>query len=295
MLIGDKPSTVRGKHEHNADVYTFTKWLNTIHGVHGTAIYDTWDDSGHAPRVTIIDDVLVRRQFGDASPLGARLRIQIGQFRDEWVEVVGVVGHVRDDSPEEQGRSQIYFPEAQRPQDRGALVVRTAGDAAGFTSAVIGQIHAEEPNQPVYDVRSTRAWLQRTMQSRNLVTGLIILFGIASLVLACLGLYGVVSYTAGLRRCEFGIRTALGATPSAVHGLVLRQAGWLAIAGCAVGLLCAWPASRVLQKMLYGVRSTDPLTLIGAPALLIAVALLAGLGPAIRASHVDPADSLRLD
>jgi len=255
----------------------------------------TWNDSDHAPLVVIIDDALARREFGAANPLGRRLRVQFGNLHEDWFEIVGVTGHIRNDSPEAEGNSQIYYPEAQRTQDRAALVVRTARDPAEFTSAVIRQIHAEDSNQPVYDVRTTREWLERTVQSRNLVTSLITLFGIASLVLACLGLYGVVSYTAGLRKREFGIRTALGATPAAVHRLVLRQAGWLAVVGCAVGLLCAWPASHVLQKMLFEVRSTDPLTLIGAPALLIAVAVLAGLGPAIRAAHVDPADTLRLD
>jgi ABC-type antimicrobial peptide transport system permease subunit len=136
-------------------------------------------------------------------------------------------------------------------------------------------------------------WLGQSLQSRNLLTGLVSLFGGAALLLACLGLYGVVSYTAGLRLREFAIRAALGARASDVRRLVLAHAARLWLMGSAIGLIVAWPVGRALRSQLYGVGSADLVTLALAPALLLVVALLAGLGPARRAGRVDPAVTLR--
>jgi MacB-like periplasmic core domain len=146
-----------------------------------------------------------------------------------------------------------------------------------------------------YDVRSMEARLDRSLQSRNLLTGLVTLFGGASLLLACLGLYGVVSYSAGLRLREFAIRTALGAQPGDIRRLVLAHATRLWISGTAIGLVAAWPAGRALQNQLYGVGSADAVALALAPSLLLVIALLAGLGPARRAGRVGPAVTLRAD
>jgi ABC-type antimicrobial peptide transport system permease subunit len=161
--------------------------------------------------------------------------------------------------------------------------------------AVIEQIRKEEPEQPVYEVRNMEQWLGRTLQSRNLLSGLVGLFGGASLLLACLGLYGVVSYTAGLRLREFGIRMALGAGAEHVRGLVLRHAGKLALWGSAAGLALALPVGRTIQSLLFGVTTADAVSWALAPALLIGVGLLAGLGPARRAASIDPAVTLRME
>jgi putative ABC transport system permease protein len=138
-------------------------------------------------------------------------------------------------------------------------------------------------------------WLNRTLQSRTLLTGTVALFSGASLLLACLGLYGVVAYTADLRLREFGIRMALGAGRGHVRGLVLRHAGKLALCGSALGLALSWPAGRALQSLLFGVTNGDTVSWILAPALLIGVALLAGFGPAGKAARTDPAVTLRAE
>jgi ABC-type antimicrobial peptide transport system permease subunit len=155
------------------------------------------------------------------------------------------------------------------------------------------QIRKEEPDQPVYDIRSMEDWVDRTLQTRTLLTGMATLFGGASLLLACLGLYGVVSYTANLRLREFGIRMALGAGTGHVRGLVLRHAGMLALCGSVIGMVLSWPVGRALQSLLFGVTGGDLISLLLAPALLISVALLAAFGPAGRASKTDPAVTLR--
>jgi len=138
-------------------------------------------------------------------------------------------------------------------------------------------------------------WLSRSLQSRNLLTGLVALFSGSSLLLSCMGLYGVVSYGAGQRLREFAIRTALGAQAADIRRIVLAHALRLWIFGSAIGLVLAWMAGRALKTQLYGVGSADAIALTVAPALLLVIALLAGLGPARRAGRVDPAVTLRSD
>lgn len=243
--------------------------------------------------VGLIDEQLARQVFGDGNPVGHRFRRGGGSFHGPWAEIVGVVGHIRNDSPERDERPQVYWPETQRTQDRGALVVRAAGPLAA--QAVIAQIRAENPDQPVFDVRTMEEWVGRVMQGRSLMTALVTLFGGASLMLACLGLYGVVSYSAELRLREFGIRMALGARRSHIRGLVLSHAGRLAVSGAVLGLLLAWPVGRAIESLLFGVTSRDVVAWLAAPALLVVVALLAGLGPAGRAGRTDPAMTLRAE
>lgn len=253
-----------------------------------------YSDDDKTP-VGVIDDQLAKRVFGEENPIGKRFRFGLGDDALPWAEIVGVVGHVRHDGLDTDPRSQAYWPQTYRGQDRAALVVRTGGHPESFTSAVLEQIHEEDPDQPVYDVRSMQEWVDRNLQSRNLMTAIVGAFGGASLLLACLGLYGVVSFAARLRRREFGIRLALGAQPQDVRKLVLTYAGKLAIVGSTAGLVLAWPAGRALQSLLYGVGSADALALLVAVCLLLAVALLSGLGPARKAGRIDPAVMLRRD
>jgi predicted permease len=252
-------------------------------------------DRTQSSSVGLIDERLARRVFGSASPIGKRFRRFLPGLspQDPWTEIVGVVGHIQNDSLELDPRPQVYWPETQRTQDRAALVVRTVGHPESYTQAVVDQIRKENPDQPVYDVRSMKEWVGRTMQARTLLTTMVALFGGASLLLACLGLYGVVSYTADLRLREFGIRMALGAGTGHVRGLVLRHAGRLALSGSALGLALAWPVGRALEGLLFGVTGGDAISWLLAPLLLIAVALLSGFGPAGKAARTDPAVTLR--
>jgi len=243
--------------------------------------------------VGIIDEQEARRVFGRENPIGKRFRIPIADL--PWVQIVGVVGHILNDTPEKDLRPQIYWPESQRTQDRAALVVRTAGPPEALASAVISEIRKEDPDQPVYDVRTMDEWMSRTLGTRNLITQLVAFFGGASLLLACLGLYGVISYTAGLRMREFGIRMALGGTVGHVRRLVLGQAGKLLTCGCVAGLALSLLSGRAISGLLYGVSSLDGVALLAAPGLLITVGLAASAGPARRASRTDTAVTLRAE
>ncbi len=256
-------------------------------------------DREGAPPVAIIDEQLARRAFGDANPVGQRIRFGVIKKDTPWVEIVGVVGHIRVGSLENDPTPQLYWPaaqtrwEMQRGEYRVGLAVRTSGSPAAFTAAVIEQIQKENPDQPVYDVRPLGDRLEQSLQARHLLTGLVALFGGAALLLACLGLYGVVSYSTGLRLREFAIRTALGAQSRAVRRIVFNQVTKLWAIGSTVGLLAVWPVGRALQSQLYGVGGVDVLALAAAPCLLLLVALLAGFGPARKAGRVNPAVTLR--
>jgi putative ABC transport system permease protein len=255
----------------------------------------TASDRENAPPVGLIDEQLARKVFDSADPIGKRFRISAGNVHGPWTQIAGVVGHILNDGPEKDVRPQVYWPEAQRAQDRAVLVVRTAGHPESFTSAIVERIRSENSEQTVYNVRSMEEWKKQSLGTRNLTTGLVGIFGGASLLLACLGLYGVVSYVARLRMREFGIRMALGAPSGHVRRLVLLYAGRLALAGSAMGLALAWPIGRSLRGLLYGVTSGDAVVLVTAPAVLLAAALLAGFGPARRAARIDPAITLRAE
>jgi len=252
-------------------------------------------------RVGIIDEQLATKIFGENNPVGERFRFGVITPTTPWLEIIGVAGHIRNDSLESDPRPQVYWPESQpasdanRPyKDRAALIVKTEDRSPGsLASAVVEQIQIENPDQPVYDVRSMEDWLDKSLQSRNLLTGLVTLFGCSSLLLAFLGLYGVLSYGALLRMREFAIRTALGAPPGAIRRLVLGHAIRLWVMGSTIGLCIAWVAGRAVGSLLYGVASSDPLTMAGAMILLLGAAMIAGLGPARRAGRVDPAITLR--
>ena len=254
-------------------------------------------DRARSPQVGLIDERMARLVFPSDNPIGRRFRRYLPGFpaQDPWTEIVGVVGHILNDSLERDPRPQVYWPETQRTQDRGALVVRAVGLPEWYTAAIVEQIRKENPDQPVYDIRSMEQWVGRTLETRTLLTGMVALFGGASLLLACVGLYGVVAYTAELRLREFGIRMALGAGAGHVRGLVLRHAMKLALWGAAIGLTLSWPVGRALQSLLFGVTSGDFISWVLAPALLISVALLSGFGPAATAAKTDPAVTLRAE
>jgi hypothetical protein len=258
--------------------------------LHGRAFAIT--DTAASPSVVIVDEAFALQVFGTTDAVGKRIRLS---FNTDWREIVGVVGHIRNNTPEEDSRPQVYFPITQRSEDRGALVIRINGDPASLTSAVVGQIHAEDPGQPVYDIRTMEAWMGRALESRTILATLVSLFSAAALALACLGVFGVVAYTASLRSREFGIRMALGALPAQIRRAVLGHAGFLVLAGLAIGGFLLWPVSRLIENLLFGIQPTDPLALLAAPALLSIAALAAALLPARRAARIDPATALRHD
>jgi len=207
--------------------------------------------------------------------------------------VVGVVGHIRHESLESDQRLQIYWNYLQRARDNMVLVARTSGDPRLLIGPVLGAIKAVDPDQPVYAVRTMTEVLDHYLALRWFNTVVVSLFAGSSLLLAMVGIYGVMAWTVNQRTREIGVRMALGAQRSAVLALVLRSGLKLAGTGIVLGWIGATALTQLLRSLLSGVGPTDPLTVAAVPLLLVSVALLACGVPARRASRVDPMEALR--
>jgi putative ABC transport system permease protein len=251
----------------------------------------TATDRESAPLVAIIDERLAR-SFGSADPIGRRLRMGPSQ---PWWTIVGVVGHVRHDRVDEDTRPQVYFPFEQRTQDRMALVVRTRTDPSQIGAELVTAIRSVDPEQPVYDARTLTAVVDRALGQRWLQTALLASFALIAVVLASIGVYGVIAYAVGQRRREFGIRLALGARRGEIVRGVLGRGLLLFAAGSAVGLVAAAVSARVLGSLLFNISGFDALSVTAATAVLFVVTLAACALPARRAAGVDPSIALRAE
>jgi predicted permease len=251
------------------------------------------DDTADRAQVAILDGHIARQVFGNESPVGKRFRIPIVSGMP-WVEVVGVVGHVRHEGLDRDPRAQVYWPYAQRTQDRVAMVVRTAGDPGAMTPAVRAAIRDIDTGQPLYDVYPMTEVVARTLLVQRLNLVLVGSFAGLALLLASLGLYGVVSHLTARRSREFGVRLAVGATPNHLLAMVVRESLRRAAMGLAVGLAISAVVARLLTTMIHGVTPLDPVTYAAVAVLLLAVMLTASYLPALRASRTDPASALRL-
>jgi putative ABC transport system permease protein len=249
-------------------------------------------DRAQAPPVAIIDERLARL-FGLADPVGRRVRIPVGE--NPWATVIGVVGHIRHDKLEDDARSQIYFSFDQFAQDRMALVILARTDPLPLGAAAVGAIRALDPEQAVYDARTLDAVVARSVVQRRLQTMLLGWLAVIAVLLASIGVYGVVAFSVGQRTREFGIRLALGAQRAEIVGGVLRRGLVLFAAGGGLGLLAAAASARVLGRLLFEVSAFDATSFSAATLILFIVALAACGLPARRAAGVDPSIALRAE
>lgn len=251
-------------------------------------------DGADAQRVTIISEEMARRYWPNEDPLGKPVLLM--SFGREPFTVVGVAGDVRSVGLDSDPRPTAYAPTAfaatWNPMN---LVIRTAGDPAAQVSAIRGTLGSIDPNVPIYEIRTVDELLSNTLGSRRFTMFLLGVFAGVALLLACVGLFGVMAYLVSQRTHEIGVRLALGARPGDVFRLIIGRGMALASVGSALGLAGAWAIGRFLESMLYQIRPTDPLTLAIAPVVLLTVALLACYVPARRAMRVDPMVALRYE
>lgn len=258
--------------------------------------FDSRDNDG-APLVGIIDERIARLVWPGESAIGKRFRIplKIDGADLPWHEIVGVVGHVKHDGLDLDTRPQVYWNYQQRAQDRMVVVARAAGDVTALTPAIIQAIRDVDPEQPVYDVRTMDDVVQRSLGQQWLNMILVGGFASISLVLCCIGVYGVIAFGVTRQRREFGIRMALGASRSGIAALVLSRGLILAGIGMIAGLVIASLLTRSLDSMLYGVRPNDVVSFGAASVAILVVAVLASYLPARRAASLDPAVTLRAE
>jgi putative ABC transport system permease protein len=240
-------------------------------------------------KVLLISDELARLYFAGEDPLGQRLLT--GPLSSESYEIIGVVGDVRHRGLASGLRQTIYFPSLRLGYAN--LVIRTANDPVSLAAAVRREVAAIDPNQPVANIKTMERWVSESVAQPRFRTLLLGLFSATALLLAMVGIYGVMSYAVSQRVHEVGVRMALGARAGDVLRLVIRQGMRLALAGVAIGLVAAAALTRLIKDLLFGVQATDPVTFATIAILLTGVALLACYLPARRATKVDPMVALR--
>jgi predicted permease len=259
-------------------------------------------DRESAPKVAIVNEALARRLWPGQDAVGKRITTQDPRNNPEWLIVSGVVHNVRHREWTPEPGPEIYIPYAQDAQARNSsgfartyitLVLRTSGDPLTLQEPVRRAIAGIDRELVVSQMRSFEQIISGTLWQARFSMIVILLFALFALLLACLGIYGVMSYVTGSRATEIGIRMALGANRRTVLAMIFRQGLTLALAGVAIGIAFALLLTRSLETFVYGVSTADPLTFLLAPTLLLTVAALAVLIPALRASAADPAQTLR--
>ncbi len=254
----------------------------------------TASDTAGAPPVVVIDEFMATRYFPGANPIGRQIR-RGGPDAPAWT-IVGMVRSIRkQDLSEDVQKETLYFPVGQSPfpvRSMG-LLVRTPLDPATLVAPVRAAVQAVDPDQPIFDVRTMDERVALSLQERRTPMLLIGAFGALALLLAAVGLYGVLAYTVSQRVRELGIRQALGARRSDILRLVLRQGLLIAAAGVVAGAVASFWLTALLRSQLFGVGPRDPAVMAGVPLLLLAVAAVACLVPAWRATRVDPVEALR--
>jgi putative ABC transport system permease protein len=251
----------------------------------------TAHDAAKSGRVAVINEALARKYFANQDPIGQRINVTNGP--ETWREIVGVVGDTKHYKLDGDVTMQTYEPFAQSPFDFMTFVVRVNRAPADFPALARNAIYAVDKEQPVANVRPLRQLLADSIARNRFTMFLFAVFSGVALVLATIGIYGVMAYSVSQRSGEIGIRMALGAQRGDILGLVFNQGGRLVAAGLACGFVGALLLTRFIATQLYGITAHDPLTFAAIGLLLAAVALLACLIPARRATRVDPMVALR--
>jgi putative ABC transport system permease protein len=247
-------------------------------------------DEATAPRVVLVNQVLARRYWPGQSAVGKHLLIGSLGFP---AEIVGVLGDVRNSSLAADVKPEIYFPFTQLPTLALNLIVRTTGDPHAMIRQVEQAVFTLDREQPVTAVQTMDELLEAGAAQPRFTTSLLAALSVAALILAIVGIYGVIAYSVSERTQEMGIRLALGAGRGDILGLVLRQGMMLAGAGIAIGIAASLALTRLMESLLYRVSVTDPLTFGVSAVLFVGVALAASYVPARRATRVDPVVALR--
>jgi len=251
------------------------------------------NDTPEKPRVVIVDEFMARELWPDQDPIGKRIRLGDLKSKAPWHTVVGVVGRVKQYGLDTDGRIALYMPHTQVPSRALYVVLRNAAEPGAVASAVKNAIHELDPDLPIYHLRTMGERVTESMARQRFFMLLLSLFAGVALILATIGVYGVMAFLVNQGTREIGIRIALGASERRVLRLVLGQGMAVAAAGGGIGLAFAFILTRSLRSLLFGVRDTDPLTFVAVALVLTSTAFAATYFPARRAARTDPMVSLR--
>ena len=255
----------------------------------------TTGDTKDSPRVAVINETMAKKMFPDEDPMGKRITFDDRKKKPEWFEIVGIVGDVKQYGLDQVTTMQTYEPYTQQTFSYMTLVVRTTGDPANLSAAIRSEILKLDKDQPAGNVKTLSEFFSTSIAQQRFAMVLLGVFAAVALVLAAVGIYGVLSYAVTQRTHEIGIRMALGAGRRDVLRLVVGQGMLLTMIGVAGGVVAAFALTRLMASLLFGVTATDTVTFFTVASVLVAVALLACYIPARRATKVDPLVALRYE
>ena len=254
----------------------------------------TLQDVNSTQRLAVVNQTLVRQFFPHDNPIGKRFALDDDPEKQQWIEIVGVVGDTCYSNLKEESQA-VHFDLYNQHQEMGGATytIRTQMSPEAITPSLRAAVQKIDRDLPLMDIRTQQQQIDATTQQERVFASLTAGFGLLALALACVGIYGIMAYTVSQRTNEIGIRLALGAERRQVRGMVLREAGWLASFGVVAGLAVALALAQLVKSMLYGLKPADPTSFAGAGCLLLGVALIAAWIPAMRASRVEPMEALR--
>ncbi len=292
-LVSDRPVPARPDLPDGPFNVVEASYFRTMHVPLKAGRFFDATDTPDSPPVVVINETMARKWWPNESPIGKAIKQGFPQDKAPDREIVGVVGDVPQDGLDEQIRTEVFLPLSQHPEADLTLLVRTSRPPMSVAKSAVAAIHSIDKDQAVTAVQPMNQYIADSLAHRRFQTLLLGLFGGLALLLAAVGIYGVVSYGVTQRRREIGIRAALGAAPGDVLRLVFRQSIRLAAVGLAIGALAAVGLTRFLASLLFHVGATDPLTFGGVALVVTGVVAAACARPARRAMSVDPATVLR--
>jgi putative ABC transport system permease protein len=250
-------------------------------------------DADKAQQVVLVDQTLQRRYWPNENPLGKQVKIGPANVQNRWLTIVGVVGDIKSDGFDAPTAPHIYLPVRQAPGYASVIYLRSAGNPESLGEAIRQEVQSLDPNIPVFSVRTMDEVIARSMAERRFALQLLGVFATVALLLAAIGIYGVMAYSFSQRTHEIGIRIALGAQHMDILRLAVGEGMQLVVIGLAFGLVGAAVLTRFIRTMLFDVSPADPITFAAISAVLAGVAFLACYIPARRATRVDPLVALR--
>jgi putative ABC transport system permease protein len=258
------------------------------------------DNQINSRRVVVVDEKLAQRAWPNEEAVGKQLDVTVFTFDQTGMktvrtpaEVVGVVGNIRAESLTEDGREAVYFPHRWFSFVPLSMTVRVAGDPLALVVPIRREVEVLDPEVPMADIMVMDDYVAEAVAPTRFTLTLISIFAAMALVLASIGLYGVISYSVRQRTREIGVRMAFGADEQNIVRLVVGRGIKLGLAGVVAGIVAAFVSTRTVSSLLYGVSAIDPVTFLGIPLLLVAVTVVASYVPARRAMRVDPVEALR--